>query len=98
MRVLAEEKGYSDLQGFADSKPKWPDILAFVQKVVERFVPNWQELQDMEKNEPEERDGQLDNNLVPNIYSTLYEEMSYAMDRGDIGRVEMCLIAWWAYF
>ena len=33
-----------------------------------------------------------------NIYSTLYEEMSYAMDHGDIGRVEMCLIAWAPFF
>ena len=94
IRVLAEEGGYSGLQGFADSKPKWPDILTFARKVVKRFVPSWPELQDMDKNEPEERDGQLENSLVFNVYSTLYEEMSYAMDHGDIGRVEMCLIAW----
>ena len=94
MRVLAEEDNYPSLQEFANSKPKWPDVVMLAKKAVERFVPYYPDLQEADEKEPEARDEQLDNNMGFNIYSTLYEEFSYAMDHGDIGRVEMCLIAW----
>jgi hypothetical protein len=37
---------------------------------------------------------QLENSLLLNRYSLLYEELSYAMNMGDIGRVETCLSSW----
>jgi hypothetical protein len=39
-------------------------------------------------------DQQLENSLLLNQYSLLYEELSYAMNMGDIGRVETCLSSW----
>ena len=94
MRVLAQEDHYSSLQAFADSQPEWSCIEALASKAVDHFVPSYFELQKLDDEAPDERDQQLENSMGFNIYSALYEEMSYAMDHGDIGRVELCLIAW----
>ena len=61
---------------------------------MKHFVPAFLELQELDEKDPEERDQQLENSMGFHIYSTLYKEMSYAMDHGDIGQVEMCLITW----
>ena len=53
-------------------------------KAVDHFVPYYPDLQEADKKEPEARDEQLENNMGFKIYSTLYEEFSYAMDHGDI--------------
>jgi len=41
-----------------------------------------------------EQDMQFENSLLLNRYFLLYEELSYAMNRGDIGRVETCIVRW----
>lgn len=94
MRVIAQEDQYPSLQSFADSKPSWNSIQALAQRAIQHFVLTPNELKLMDDKEPEERDEQLENSMGFHIYSALYEEMSHAMDHGDIGRVEMCLIAW----
>ncbi|KAF9230375.1 hypothetical protein BU15DRAFT_57310 [Melanogaster broomeanus] len=40
------------------------------------------------------RDVQFENALLLNKYFLLYEELSYAMNCGDIGRVETCIVSW----
>lgn len=94
IRVLAQERHFSSLQAFADSQPDWSSIKGLALDAVKRFVPCFPELEKLGRRTPEERDEQLENSMGFSIYSTLYEEMSHAMDHGDIGRVEMCLIAW----
>lgn len=94
MRVVAKEDHYSSLQEFADSQPSWSRVVALARKAVKHFVPAFLELQELDEKDPKERDQQLENSMGFHIYSTLYKEMSYAMDHGDIGQVEMCLIAW----
>ncbi|KAJ3764510.1 hypothetical protein FB446DRAFT_796103 [Lentinula raphanica] len=42
----------------------------------------------------EERDHVFENMLIRQQIFLLYEEISYAMDAGDIGRVEMCFMPW----
>lgn len=39
-------------------------------------------------------DMQHENALILNKYLLLYEELTYAMNSGDIGHVEICIIAW----
>ncbi|KIJ06726.1 hypothetical protein PAXINDRAFT_91576, partial [Paxillus involutus ATCC 200175] len=39
-------------------------------------------------------DQQFENGLLLNKYMLLYEELSYAMNHGDIGRLETCIITW----
>ena len=94
MRVLVQEDYHSSLQAFADTQPEWSVVQELARKAVQHFIPYPDELKSMDEKVPEERDEQLENSMGFNIYSTLYEEMSYAMDHGDVGRVEMCLIAW----
>ncbi|KAG1867738.1 hypothetical protein F4604DRAFT_1881623 [Suillus subluteus] len=49
--------------------------------------------------QPDERqDKQYENNLLINKYFLLYEELSYAMNIGDIAHVETCIIAWTLIF
>ena len=94
MRVLAKEDRHSSLEAFADSQPEWTRVQALARKAVRRFIPHPRELGSMDNEPPEERDEQLENSMGFNVYSALYEEISYVMEHGDIGRVEMCLIAW----
>jgi len=94
LRIVAEEQGYPTLQAFADSNPDWNRVKALVREAIQRFVPSLRYLASLPNKEPEQRDEELENSMGFNVYSTLYEEISHAMDHGDIGRVEMCLIAW----
>jgi len=94
LRILVQEGHHSSLQAFADSQPKWDRVQALAQAAVQHFMPYPDELPPIQNGRPEERDEQLENSIGFNIYSALYKEMSYAMDHGDISRVEMCLIAW----
>ena len=94
LRVLAKEDHHSSLQAFADSEPEWGRVQELAQMAVQRFIPFPDELKSKDNKEPKERDEELENSMGFNIYSTLYEEISYAMDHGDIGRVELCLIDW----
>ena len=82
--ITQQELCTKALQEFANSKPKWPDVVMLAKKAVDHFVPYYPDLQEADKKEPEARDEQLENNMGFNIYSTLYEEFSYAMDHGDI--------------
>ena len=42
----------------------------------------------------EHRDEQLENMILREEYFLLYEEISYALNHGDIGRVETCFMPW----
>ncbi|KAG2031176.1 hypothetical protein BDR03DRAFT_876550, partial [Suillus americanus] len=44
------------------------------------------------------QDKQYENNLLINKYFLLYEELSYAMNIGDIAHIETCIIAWTLIF
>ncbi|KIJ18398.1 hypothetical protein PAXINDRAFT_71215 [Paxillus involutus ATCC 200175] len=45
-----------------------------------------------------QRDQQYENGLLLNKYMLLYEELTYTMNIGDIGRVEACLVPWMLIF
>lgn len=47
------------------------------------------------QNKPDsQRDQQYENSLLLNKYFLLYEELSYAMNHGDIGHLESCIVVW----
>ena len=62
--------------------------------VVKEFIPSVRRLASLCEEDPEDRDQELENNLAFNLYAGMYEEISYAMNHGDIGQVEMCLLQW----
>jgi len=93
-RMILEKRGFSSLQKFADTRPTWDLVKEVALDVAKEFIPSVQGLVSLREEDPEDRDQELENNLAFNLYAGMYEEISYAMNHGDIGRVEMCLLQW----
>ncbi|KAI5982306.1 hypothetical protein EDD15DRAFT_2324236 [Pisolithus albus] len=76
-----KQKGFSSLEAFAHSKPTLDDLKAMAEEITCTYVATKME-----------RDLQFENALLLNKYFLLYEELSYAMNSGDIGRVEASVV------
>ncbi|KAI5980763.1 hypothetical protein EDD15DRAFT_2381285 [Pisolithus albus] len=81
------------LDAFAASQPTFDGLQKMADELSLAYVAN-QTLVRMRRRPHKERDVQYENSLLLNKYFFLYEELSYAMNRGDIGRVETCIIPW----
>jgi hypothetical protein len=62
-------------------------------EITQTYVANHQ-LRNVKTRPEKERDLQFENALLMNRYFLLYEELSYAMNHGDIGHVEICAVHW----
>jgi len=62
-------------------------------EIMRQFVATHQ-IQRMHRKQEALRDVQFENSLLMNKYFLLYEELSYAMNHGDIRQVETCIIDW----
>ncbi|KAG1724773.1 hypothetical protein EDB19DRAFT_1897858 [Suillus lakei] len=76
----------ADLEVFAASELSYEDLQAIADSLARDYVAD-HKIQS-------ERDQQHKNGLLLNKYVLLYEELSYAMNIGDIGRLETCLVTW----
>ncbi|KAI6011403.1 hypothetical protein BKA83DRAFT_4502458 [Pisolithus microcarpus] len=92
-RLHIEDLGFTSLEAFAASAPTLDDLKTVAEHLVRNYVANYQ-LRHMKARPSDERDIQFENALLMNKYYLLYEELSYAMNRGDIGRVETCIVPW----
>ncbi|KIL55117.1 hypothetical protein M378DRAFT_91388 [Amanita muscaria Koide BX008] len=92
--VMNLDSSHTTLDLFAASKPSFDDLLSLAKTLTKQYVAG--EMFPEESREPRKsrRDMQNENALMLNRYTLLYEEVSYAMNQGDIGRVELCLIPW----
>lgn len=72
----------------------WEDLVAMSHQLVRTHFSA--ENIRKRKHSPSEslRDVELENTMFRNYYMLLYEETIYAMNWGDIGRLERCLIDW----
>ncbi|KAF9817385.1 hypothetical protein IEO21_03526 [Rhodonia placenta] len=88
-----ENRAMDSLEAWAQSRPSWDDLVSVATRLVTKYVagPEFSELQ---YQSPEVRDQQWENTLLREQYFLLYEEVSYAMNAGDIGRVEDCFLPW----
>ncbi|KIJ58558.1 hypothetical protein HYDPIDRAFT_73632, partial [Hydnomerulius pinastri MD-312] len=84
---------YTDLGTFADSKPSLDELRSLADELAQNYVATHR-LHRMRRRPAKERDLQFENALLLNKYFLLYEELSYAMNCGDIGRVETCIVSW----
>ena len=84
---------FDTLESFAKSEPSLNDLREMADEMVQLYVTN-HKLQRKYRRCGKERDLQHENALLLNKYFLLYEELSYAMNCGDIGRVETCIIGW----
>jgi hypothetical protein len=82
------------LEKYAESEPTWAEIQDISIHLALNYVAIGERVTEMRSKAESQRDKQLENALLLNSYSLLYEELSYAMNIGDIGRVEVCFPPW----
>ena len=96
-RLKAKQKNatFTSLHEFAISKPSWDELEAMADEICREYVANPEDLSERRSmNQATQRDQQYENSLLLQEYLLLYEELSYAMNIGDIGRVESCFLPW----
>ncbi|KAG1724796.1 hypothetical protein EDB19DRAFT_1644343, partial [Suillus lakei] len=75
---------HMDLDAFAASEPLFDDLLATADVIAKGYVADHR-LQRMRSKNVTQRDGEYENALLLNKYMLLYEELSFAMNTGDVG-------------
>ncbi|KAG1880054.1 hypothetical protein F4604DRAFT_1578920 [Suillus subluteus] len=93
VEVKKSVPSHVDLDAFAASELLFDDLLAMADAIAKEYVADHR-LRRMRSKDVTQHDGEYENVLLLNKYMLLYEELSYAMNIGDIGRVETCIIAW----
>lgn len=86
---------FKTLEEWAESKPSLGDI----EEIANCLAADYAEgdglnLFQFAMQDPSARDQVHENTLRTHNYLLLYEELSYAMNAGDIGRIETLLTAW----
>ncbi|KAF8128125.1 hypothetical protein EV363DRAFT_433689 [Boletus edulis] len=84
---------HETLKDFARSKPSLEDLTEIANYLAWEYVANYKLTRTRQKSATEQ-DKQNENNLLVNKYFLLYEELSYAMNIGDIARLESCIVVW----
>ncbi|KAM6504357.1 hypothetical protein JOM56_001300, partial [Amanita muscaria] len=94
-RILANRRspGHATLHKFAESEPTFHELNEMADQIVHEFCST--EDLSLDRLKPESKHDQVfENAKIVNSYLALYEELSYAMNCGDIGWVETCLLTW----
>lgn len=81
------------LEEWAERKPSWDEVTEVATHLIRTYVAN-RTFSELRWSPENERDPQWENTLLREQYFLLYEELSYAMNSGDIGRVEDCFMPW----
>ena len=94
-RIAVQKKypQFSSLEEFAKTNPKLTDLRAMAKELVLDYIAN-HKLSSLRTKSRSERDEQFENATLVQQYFLLYEELSYSMNMGDIGRLERCLLPW----
>lgn len=97
-RVEAEKRDPRcvSLNHFAKTKPSKEYLEAMSYHLAAHYIAGGEvtAIEDLRRNEPAQRDFQRENNLLLHQYLLLYEEMAWAMNHGDIGRIETLFPQW----
>ncbi|KAI0084796.1 hypothetical protein BDY19DRAFT_987352 [Irpex rosettiformis] len=95
-QLEAAKLGYCSLKDWAESKPPVNDVIALSEQLVQKYVEGGDGISLFRaQNRPtDQRDKQHENTMRTHAYLLLYEELSYAMNAGDIGRVETLFLPW----
>jgi len=94
-RVEAQKHNINctDLEVFATLEPSYKELQVMANSLAWDYVANYK-IQCMQNKSAGECDQQHENGLLLNKYALLYEELSYAINIGDISRLETCLVTW----
>ncbi|KAJ6578606.1 hypothetical protein B0H10DRAFT_1836287 [Mycena sp. CBHHK59/15] len=96
VELLWRDPTWTSLEGFASSKPSWYQIGLISEYLASHYVAAAEDLDiwELRQKPKAQRDQQHENVLQMHRYFCLYEEMSFAMNYGDIGRVETLFPPW----
>ncbi|KAJ7795392.1 hypothetical protein B0H14DRAFT_3554585 [Mycena olivaceomarginata] len=96
IEVLRRNPKWTSLQAFADSKPSFELITTISDYLASHYVAGAETLNifELRQRPAKERDQQHENILQMHQYFNLYEELSFAMNFGDIGRIETLFPTW----
>ena len=94
-RVEVQKRNWehTSLEAFALSEPSFQDLQEIADWIARDYIGSYQ-IRRMRNKPDSQRDQQYENSLLLNKYFLLYEELSYAMNHGDIGRLESCIVVW----
>ena len=94
-------KAWQSLELFAESKPTEQYLKTLADHVALQYIASScpdVDVYALRRKPKDHRDEQRENILLTHKYFLLYEEMSHAMNYGDIGRLETLFPAWIAIF
>lgn len=91
--VASRNLQHPTLEAWAESEPSEQDIEEIASVLVKKYVADAR-LTEERFAAPDLRDEQFENVRLRESYFLLYEELSRAMNAGDIGRVEDCFLPW----
>lgn len=96
-RVFLQQSSpsYDTLQKFAERKPTFEEILRISKELALQYSESALKIEDlMIDSDTNARDIQYENTLSRIELFLLYEEFSYSIRCGDVGRIETCLRRW----
>ncbi|KAF7421190.1 hypothetical protein PC9H_011710 [Pleurotus ostreatus] len=99
-RILANElfPSCSSLEVFAQRTPTWEEVVDMATRLCKSQVAASDIDSTTRIAKESTRDAQHENSLIRQQCFLLYEELSYAMNHGDIDRTEACFIPWMSIF
>ncbi|KAI0309160.1 hypothetical protein OF83DRAFT_1179950 [Amylostereum chailletii] len=83
--------GATSLEAWEETRPSWDEVVALSEAVVERYIADGTFERDKD---PKTGDIDFENSQIRNEVYLLYEEITYGMNQGDVGRVEEALVSW----
>lgn len=92
-RLMAKEKGFASLEEYAASKPSWDELKKCSEKMCRTYVAT-KGFASTRRKDTKTRDAAHENILLRHRYFLLYEEITYMMNEGDIGGVEVSFLPW----
>ncbi|KAF8151000.1 hypothetical protein B0H34DRAFT_665672 [Crassisporium funariophilum] len=92
-RLEAKKRGYTSLEAFAESRPSWDELKQCAETMTQTYVAT-KTFASLQERDTKARDQVKENMLLRQRYFLLYEEITYMMNEGDIGGVEVCFLPW----
>ncbi len=85
---------HSSLESWASSRPSVAEIEEVARRLVLNYVEDGIDIHGLRSRSSDIRDKVQENTMRTHNYLLLYEELSYALNAGDIGRFETLVVPW----
>ena len=96
-RIVTQQMAFTSLEDFAASNLSFESLKKMSEQLAVEFVAG-ANMSELQKYTNDQWDEAHENMLIKQQYFLLYEEMSHALNAGDIGRVETLLLPWMFIF